>query len=1715
MKKIILILLAFSTVMGVTTAEFAFEFGEKEVGASWTPISLTHSFSNPIVVAKPVESCNDSASEMCNQVIVRMRNVTSNSFELMLQYWGARTDDFPPKPWAREPETGVHKVQYLVIEKGHYSEGGLEIEAGEFDLEQPVGDLWPFEKVDFMQPFSTTPILITSVTTFNGPEPVTTRNKNIKVDSFMTKLREREYHPTTTWGHAKEKIHYIAITPGTRTINGFKVVASKLSGVTDNASTVVFPSGGFDSIPIVVADIETNNGDDSCIIRYNGKTSTSVKFFIAEEDSSDQELTHQGEQVGYIAIGEPPFAEVNAVIKTDKDSCDSVPCTIQFNGLSSTSNVGSIVSYSWDFGDGKTGAGGTVSHTYNGSGYFTVKLTVKDEAGNEGTAFKTIFVGTSPKIKASFTASPESCTAPCEVQFDASASTGNIVSYNWDFGDGTPIISGPDLVTTSHTYESGGEFTVKLTVKDAKGNSDTAERTISVEGPSELEAIIKTDKDGCPYIPCTIQFDASQSTGSIISYNWDFGDGETGTGMQAEHTFNDYGEFVVTLTISDGTNTDTATVAITIGCSSNSDCPGGDGCYNGVCIHPELTINGSADQLLPFRDSPRETTVFWTITNVGEHAAIITEINPTGCNGISCEVEVPENGVQQASFKEPEKNKRQFKILLQGLEISSVTATPNPFEQGSTTTFVAEGSGIAQINVKIWDSAGRLVFESGFVDGTTFVWDGKNNDGKQLAIGAYIYKILATNGSETVESEQDFIYIKSSAENGGSSSEFKFEYGEVEATLEWQTVTLSQSFSNPIVVAKPIESCTTRADEQCDMVVVRIKNVMPNSFEIKLQEWGAKKNNALSMPHRVEYLVAEEGHYNVNGFEIEAGKFETDHGGMTVSFKEDFPSTPVLITSIVTFNGEEPAVTRNFNPCKNGTQYYPGRVVLICGDIDFITKIQEEENRWFKWGHKLEEIHYIAITPGRGTINGKRIEVSVIPSVTDVATEVPFQSKFASEPIVIADMQTTNGDESCMLRYSHKTSSSIKFFIAEEDSADEETTHKAETVGYIAIGEKSSPVELTAVIETDKDSCEKPPCTVIFDATSSTGNIVSFDWDFGDGNTAEGPIVEHTFEDPGTYEVSLVVTDDSGSTDEAMKTIVVGSGTEPTPSNPPEGIILYPYETLKITQRISNITPGEYNLGLEVKYTDLYGASDKVATNWQPVTLQIANIDSDKFHIKLDLYDQNFCIGSDGTLGLTGNSALPKIKLSWDFVGDNAISIDECDKKPSNDFIYCDPTQFSIELAQKLHRIEELANQGDFAGLEQYKSFKAYLIGDNYSEDFQKDFAYFYTHGFFAAPSWFTSEPTPWHIYFADPERLTFEPREITGGLYNITLDFNFEAEEYNFFNESKPTARIKVRFEKIHDVGVDVPYSPFYFLPFNGLVGTMREDEDGKVERKGYGVGFTNDNEPIVLNVAGNSFIDTQASGGRDTYKTAIYRDFAELNIDPRGRVFEIDFAHRTMRLYASQAMPVIMGIQSSNNTAEAFYQLYAGDNVFGESLSTLSYWTGIATSPSLGCGDFYGNALPYKVPDSSASSFDECCAMSEYHLPAFGFRWPNVADNESIFLSTVFYLPYDQRMSLSSACADNISVFASQSGISTSPGEALSLETMLRIQKLQDVLNLIESELVCVAPERSNLPPVDNKYVFFWNEQKIEEQLEQAKARIAEQWGFNWENYACTTSH
>jgi PKD repeat protein len=136
-----------------------------------------------------------------------------------------------------------------------------------------------------------------------------------------------------------------------------------------------------------------------------------------------------------------------------------------------------INGYDWDFGDGSAhGSGVSVTHTYAKAGGYTVVVTVFDDQGRSTTGTVEVTVVTSGPT-ASFTNSSASLTA----SFNAAASSAidgrTITAYDWDFGDGSPHASG---VSASHTYASGGQFTVTLKVTDSAGQTGTIARSITI-----------------------------------------------------------------------------------------------------------------------------------------------------------------------------------------------------------------------------------------------------------------------------------------------------------------------------------------------------------------------------------------------------------------------------------------------------------------------------------------------------------------------------------------------------------------------------------------------------------------------------------------------------------------------------------------------------------------------------------------------------------------------------------------------------------------------------------------------------------------------------------------------------------------------------------------------------------------------------------------------------------------------------------------------------------------------------------------------------------------------------------------------------------------------------------------------------------------------------------------------------------------------------------
>ncbi|MGJ8666955.1 MAG: HYR domain-containing protein [Patiriisocius sp.] len=229
-------------------------------------------------------------------------------------------------------------------------------------------------------------------------------------------------------------------------------------------------------------------------------------------------------------------------------SNNSVPHSVFF-----TDNSTNPDTWSWNFGDGSTSTAQNPIHTYATTGAFEVKLTIVDTiTGCVNTKIMSDFIKISIPT-ASFTTNGSNSGAigcgPLTVNYaDTSIGSGApIVSWNWDFGDGTTST----LQNPTHIYEDSGLYNVSLNITDDFGNTDTILKNalVNVIGPTPDFSTTSTTI-GCQ--PLTIDFvDDSEASAPIIAWDWDFGDGNTSSFQNPSHTYTTSGVFNVSLTITD------------------------------------------------------------------------------------------------------------------------------------------------------------------------------------------------------------------------------------------------------------------------------------------------------------------------------------------------------------------------------------------------------------------------------------------------------------------------------------------------------------------------------------------------------------------------------------------------------------------------------------------------------------------------------------------------------------------------------------------------------------------------------------------------------------------------------------------------------------------------------------------------------------------------------------------------------------------------------------------------------------------------------------------------------------------------------------------------------------------------------------------------------------------------------------------------------------
>ncbi len=296
-----------------------------------------------------------------------------------------------------------------------------------------------------------------------------------------------------------------------------------------------------------------------------GYDDVEVNVTITDGATTTQDFTLQSVNSSMIKMASiAPGIGTSPTASAGPDQTISLGTTVYVGGDDSTDD-GTIQSYAWNFADGDVVYGVTQSHIYSTPGTYTVTLTVTDDESLTGTDTLTVTVSAAAAEPTSNAGNDQTVDLDNSVSFDGSASSdsdGEIISYHWDFNDGSESTE----IKPSHKYSTAGTYTVTLEITDDDGLKDTDTVTISVSAQQDPVADAGTDQTINSGESVTLDASDSYDTdGTIDAYEWK--DGTDVLSTQSSFTKSDFavGTHTITLTATDNDdNTDTDEVIITV-----------------------------------------------------------------------------------------------------------------------------------------------------------------------------------------------------------------------------------------------------------------------------------------------------------------------------------------------------------------------------------------------------------------------------------------------------------------------------------------------------------------------------------------------------------------------------------------------------------------------------------------------------------------------------------------------------------------------------------------------------------------------------------------------------------------------------------------------------------------------------------------------------------------------------------------------------------------------------------------------------------------------------------------------------------------------------------------------------------------------------------------------------------------------------------------------
>lgn len=831
-----------------------------------------------------------------------------------------------------------------------------------------------------------------------------------------------------------------------------------------------------------------------------------------------------------------------------------------FVNTSSTS-AGSIVTTNWDFNDGSGSVLSEPRHVFASSGTFSVTLTVVDANGDFDSYTTDVIVN--PKPDVSFVlSSSDQCESTTFEFTNASAipAPGVIDTYLWDFGDGATATT----EDATHDYAAPGTYTVSLTVTPTIANGNICPETITEEIVVHPEADVDFEVEDVCLGEESVFTNNTQVASGNLSYDWDFGDGNSSSAINPKHTYASEGSYTVRLevTTSAGSCVTFLEKTVEVFAAPSVGFSTSDVCLNTtLSLTNNSTINsGTMTYLWDFGDGSATSTTTSPDHDYGNAATYLVSLTATSDEG--CVVEETKNvnvhPLPVAGFTMQDVCDGTSVEFSNSSSISTGTMSYDwDFDDASSSTSENPSHTYALPNT--YDVT--LTVNSGFscsdqitkqvvvypesvggtVAGSTTLCDSDASD-YSLTLSGHTGDVIRWESSLTNDEPWSSI----------ANTTTTLTYSDLTATTYYRAVVKSgacdEAYSS--VATVQIDEVSVGGDITGSASVCSGTNngtLTLQNYTGSIVEWQYSTTDAGSGYSSIANTTATQDYTDLTTTTYYRAVIQNGVCAQTYS------AVATVTTVATTDAGLLSGATTVCKGTNSGTLSISGQV----GSVLQWESSSTGSNPWSTIDVQTTSLDYsnlLSSTYYRAVVQNGACDEEISNVVLIAVDENTVAGTISGESDVCIDASsgtlTLVGAEGDVSKWESSTNGVTWADISNTTTTHDfvsltETTHYRAVVQSGVCSQETSPEftvnvnPLPDVAYTNDNVCETNHTTFTNTTTISSGSLASSFWDFGNGGTSDDLSPEYTFSGAGSYAVELTMTSDKGCQNSLTQSVTV------------------------------------------------------------------------------------------------------------------------------------------------------------------------------------------------------------------------------------------------------------------------------------------------------------------------------------------------------------------------------------------------------------------------------------------------------------------------------------------------------------------------------------------------------------------------------------------------